>query len=46
VLEGNVSDFGELDRVEQGIVPQAVLEINNSGEDDRCASMMHETRQH
>ncbi|KAG1787732.1 ribonuclease H-like domain-containing protein, partial [Suillus plorans] len=38
VLEGNVFDFDELDRVEQGIIPQAILDevevVNYNGEDD------------
>ena len=39
VLEGNAFDFGELDRVEQGILPQAILDevevVNYNGEDTR-----------
>ncbi|KAG1867306.1 hypothetical protein DFJ58DRAFT_911700, partial [Suillus subalutaceus] len=36
VLEGNAFDFDELDRVEQGIIPQAILDevevVNYNGE--------------
>ncbi|KAG1813904.1 uncharacterized protein BJ212DRAFT_1364402 [Suillus subaureus] len=39
VLEGNTFDFDELDRVEQGIIPQAILGevevVNYNGKDER-----------
>jgi hypothetical protein len=38
VLEGDAFDFGESDRVEQGIIPQAILDevevVNYNGEDE------------
>jgi hypothetical protein len=38
VLEGNAFDFGELYRVEQGIIPQAILDevevVNCNGDDN------------